>query len=89
MSVIHTGLASRGIGEKIVKIVGNSYYHSSFFLVVLMNSYISSGRILLSVTKNVVDHWWPEETEKDLEKGNDRPDRSFIESTDDFLRTNR
>ena len=54
-----------------------------------MKSYISSGRILLSVTKNVVDHWWPEKTEKYLEKGNDRPDRSFIESTDDFLRTNR
>ena len=44
-----------------------------YFLVVLMKKIIFPQVDLLSVSKNVVEHWWPEETVKDLEKDNDRP----------------
>ena len=53
-----------------------------------MKSYFSSGRCLLSIAKKVVDHG-PEETGKDLEKRNDRPDCLFNESTAVFLKINR
>ena len=66
-------LASRGIGEKIVKRVGKKLLSFFYFLVVLMKKIIFPQVDLLSVSKNVVEHWWPEETVKDLEKDNDRP----------------
>ena len=55
----------------------------------VMKSYFSSGRCLLSIAKKVVDHGRPEETGKDLEKRNDRPDHLFNESTAVFLKINR